>query len=84
MAKKDKVVKRNDGVNGTYSKETLDNGSTIELLSRRNPDESVTYTERFITPQDTSYYIYNNTTPHMDRHVIGGKYVTPTKYNNMG
>ena len=81
---KDKVVKRNDGVNGTYSKETLDNGSTIELLSRRNPDESVTYTERFITPQDTSYYIYNNTTPHMDRHVIGGKYVTPTKYNNMG
>ena len=85
MAKKDKVVKRNDGVNGTYSKETLDNGSTIELLSRRNPNESVTYTERFITPQqDTSYYIYNNTTPDMDRHVIGGKYVTPTKYNKMG
>lgn len=85
MAKKDKVVKRNDGVNGIYSKETLDNGSTIELLSRRNPNESVTYTERFITPQqDTSYYIYNNTTPDMDRHVIGGKYVTPTKYNKMG
>ena len=82
---KDKVVKRNDGVNGTYGKETLDNGSTIELLSRRNPNESVTYTERFITPQqDTSYYIYNNTTPDMDRHVIGGKYVTPTKYNKMG
>ena len=82
---KDKVVKRNDGVNGIYSKETLDNGSTIELLSRRNPNESVTYTERFITPQqDTSYYIYNNTTPDMDRHVIGGKYVTPTKYNKMG
>ena len=82
---KDKVVKRNDGVNGIYSKETLDNGSTIELLSRRNPNESVTYTERFITPQqDTSYYIYNNTTPYIDRHVIGGKYVTPTKYNKMG
>ncbi len=84
MAKKDKVVKRNDGVNGSYSKETLDNGSTIELLSRRNPDNTVTYTERFITPRDTSYYIYNNTTPYIDRHVIGGKYVTPTEYNNMG
>lgn len=81
---KDKVVKRNDGVNGSYSKETLDSGSTIELLSRRNPDNTVTYTERFITPRDTSYYIYNNTTPYIDRHVIGGKYVTPTKYNNMG
>lgn len=84
MAKKDKVVKRNDGVNGSYSKETLDSGSTIELLSRRNPDNTVTYTERFITPRDTSYYIYNNTTPYIDRHVIGGRYVTPTEYNNMG
>ena len=85
MAKKDKVVKRNDGVNGLYSKKTLDNGSTVETLSRRNPNETVTYTERFITPQqDTSYYIYNNTTPPMDRYVIGGKYVTPTEYNNMG
>ena len=84
MAKKEKVVKRDDGVNGLYSKETLDNGSTIELLSRRNPNESITYTERSITPQDTSYYIYNSTTPDMDRHVIGRKYVTPTKYNKMG
>lgn len=84
MTKKEKVVKRDDGVNGLYSKETLDNGSTIELLSRRNPNESITYTERSITPQDTSYYIYNSTTPDMDRHVIGRKYVTPTKYNKMG
>ena len=81
----DKVVeKRNDGVNGSYSRETLNNGTIIEQLSRRNPDESVTYTERQITPRDTSYYMYNNTTPPMDRYVIGGKYVTPTKYNNMG
>ena len=81
----DKVVeKRNDGVNGSYSRETLNNGTIIEQLSRRNPDESVTYTERQITPRDTSYYMYNNTTPPMDRYVISGKYVTPTKYNNMG
>lgn len=88
MAKKEKVVKRNDGVNGLYSKETLDNGTTIELLSRRNPNETVTYTEREITPKkevnDTVYYLYNNTTPLMDQHVLGNKYVTPTKYNKMG
>ena len=79
------VEKRNDGVNGLYSRETLNNGTVIEQLSRRNPDESVTYTERQITPQrDTSYYMYNNTTPPMDRYVIGNKFVTPTAYENMG
>lgn len=81
----DKVVeKRNDGVNGLYSRETLNNGTIIEQLSRRNPDESVTYTERQITPRDTSYYMFNNTTPPMDRYVVGNKFVTPTAYKNMG
>lgn len=81
----DKVVeKRNDGVNGSYSRETLNNGTIIEQLSRRNPDESVTYTERQITPRDTSYYMFNNTTPPMDRYVVGNKFVTPTAYENMG
>lgn len=82
----DKVVeKRNDGVNGLYSRETLNNGTIVEQLSRRNPDESVTYTERQITPQrDTSYYMFNNTTPPMDRYVVGNKFVTPTAYENMG
>lgn len=84
--KNDKVVNRNDGVDGLYSKKTLDNGSTVETLSRRHPDNTVTYTERFITtpPQsDTSYYIYQNVTPPIDRYVPARRYVTPTKYDNM-
>lgn len=76
---------RNDGVNGDYTKKILPDGTVSEVLSRRNPDESVSYTERQITPQnDTTYYKYSNVTPMIDQHVQGNKYVTPTAYNEMG
>lgn len=82
----EKVTKaRNDGVNGSYSREVLPGGTIAEILSRRNPDESVSYTERQITPdRDTTYYMYSNVTPMIDKHVQGNKYVTPTAYNKMG
>ena len=87
MGNENKKVVERDDADGLYSKKTLDNGNTVEILSRRRPSNIVDYTERIITPppqSDTSYYVYSSVTPAIDYYVPARKYVTPTKYNKMG
>lgn len=80
------VKKRKDGVNGSIETGVTSNGVNYTILSKRNPNGVVQYTERQITPQkDTTYYLYDNTlnSNALDKYASDRKYVTPQAYSAM-